>query len=142
MTDPIQMQEGAPVPGALIKTDSGGRVRYSNEFRREVLAGYSTSSMSAAAFARHCGVRYSTLAAWVRKDRPPAPPPAEAGTCPGPRFLVATLGAGDEPVGGRPAPLELEVAPGMVARVRDAAGVALLAELARQLSAPAGRPPC
>ena len=51
------------------------------------------------------------------------------------RFVVATIGGGGAAPSspGPGARLELELAPGMVARVTDRQSVALLADLAREL---------
>ena len=86
------------------------------------------------AFARHCGVKYPTLAAWVRKARPSSPPPAvrEQDTTK-PRFLVAEVAATGIAIRDRAGRLELEVVSGMVARVDDVIGVALLADLLRNV---------
>ena len=35
-----------PSTGIIIKSDRSGRVRYTDEFKREVLAGYESSSLS------------------------------------------------------------------------------------------------
>jgi len=119
-----ELQVGAAPAGTLIKTDTGGRIRYDEAFRQRVLQGYAASGMSAAAFARHCGVKYSTLAAWVRKGLPErSAAPGELS--PGARFVVAH--AASQPDDG--AMLEVELAAGMVARARDHAGVQLLASL-------------
>ncbi len=130
-----------------LQRDTGGRVRYSPEFKTEVVTAYRASSISAAAFGRHCGVKYPTLASWVRKDdehkgaRCDADGPENADE----RFVVATIGGGGAaPTSpGLGARLELELAPGMVARVTDRQSVALLADLARELSGRArGRAAC
>jgi len=43
---------------SIIKSDRAGRLRYTQQYRDEVLAAYEASSMSGAAFAKHCGLKY------------------------------------------------------------------------------------
>lgn len=128
--------------GALIRTDSRGRARYDAAFRRRVVEAYEASGMSAMAFARHCGLKYPTLAAWVRKARLQDEQAAARRECGTPRFVVAEVGAGNRAAGGRGGSLELEVAPGMVARASDHESVTLLAELVRQLGLQGGGASC
>jgi len=103
--------------------------------------------MSAAEFARHCGVKYPTFASWVRKHDTEKAARGVTGGAENAeeRFVVATIGGGGAAPAapGSGARLELELAPGMVARVTDRQSVALLADLARELSATArGRTAC
>ena len=124
--------------GAMIRTDTQGRARYDAAFRRRVVDAFAVSGMTAMAFARHCGLKYPTLSAWVRRARKgngATPPKQELS---GPRFVVAEVGPAAVGGHGRSGVLELEVAPGMVARAADDGGVALLAELVRQLSREGG----
>ena len=51
--------------GVIVKSDQTGRTRYTPEYKREVLAAFDSSSLSAPVFARQCGIKYSTLAAWI-----------------------------------------------------------------------------
>ena len=44
----------------IIKSDRMGRTRYSQAYKTEVVTAFEQSGMSAAAFAKHCGVKYST----------------------------------------------------------------------------------
>lgn len=141
------IQTGGSEVGTLLKRDTGGRVRYSEKFRAEVVSAYRASSMSAAAFARHCGVKYPTFASWVRKDdkEKGARGDTSGEDYTNKRFVVATMGGcgATPPSAGSGARLELELAPGMVARITDRQSVALLADLARELSGSArGRAAC
>lgn len=138
---------GAGGDGAIIRADKRGRARYDAAFRRRVVEAYARSGMSAMAFASHCGVKYPTLSAWVRKEQAAyqahgtaGSPPSQGGT--ESRFLVAEVSAAQVPERGRVAALELEVAPGMVARAVDNEGVALLAALVRQLCQQGGGRSC
>jgi transposase-like protein len=53
----------------ILKSDALGRVRTSPERKEALLAEYQRSGMTAAAFSRWCGIKYSTFAAWVGKAR-------------------------------------------------------------------------
>ena len=66
-----------PSTGIIIKSDRSGRVRYTDEFKREVLAAYESSSLSGPDFARQCGVKYPTLTAWVSSRRRGKQPAAD-----------------------------------------------------------------
>ncbi|MBV5331375.1 transposase [bacterium] len=115
-----------PSTGVIIKSDRSGRVRYTDEFKREVLAAYESSSLSGPDFARQCGIKYPTLAAWVAARRRGKQP---GGAMSGPTFLVAEMASSAEQ-----SALEMRFPGGAVARVSDAAQVRLLAVLLQHLS--------
>lgn len=52
--------------GQLVQ-DSQGRIRYSKQRREELLGEFDRSGMSGAGFARLSGLRYSTLAGWIKR---------------------------------------------------------------------------
>ena len=112
--------------GTIIKSDRSGRTRYTDQYKQEVLAAFKTSSLSAPDFARQCGIKYPTFAAWIaarkRDDR-------QGSRRDGPAFLVAEVSAA---LGG-PA-LEVRLPGGAVARASDADQIRLLAVLLRQLA--------
>lgn len=113
--------------GIIVKSDRNGRTRYTGQYKREVLDAFESSSLSAPEFARQCGIKYPTLAAWIagrkRGGQAPARPHA-------PRFLLAEM---DSAATG-PSALEIRLPGGAVARVSDPAQVRLLAVLLQQLS--------
>ena len=115
-----------PSTGIIIKSDRSGRVRYTDEFKREVLAAYESSSLSGPDFARQCGVKYPTLAAWVSSHR--RGKQLAAGKT-NPTFLVAELASSPES-----SALEIRLPGGAVARVSDTVQVRLLAVLLQHLS--------
>lgn len=115
-----------PSTGIIIKSDRGGRVRYTDEFKREVLDAFESSSLSAPVFARQCGIKYPTLAAWVTARKRGGQ--SSAGTS-APAFLIAEVEASSDP-----SLLEVRLPGGAVARVSDSAQVRLLASLLQQLS--------
>ena len=113
--------------GTIIKSDRSGRTRYTAQYKREVLDAFQSSSLSAPAFARQCGIKYPTFAAWIagrnRGNRLPAPSADQ------PAFILAELGMPDE--GGA---LEVRLPGGAIARVTSEAQARLLAGLLRQLA--------
>ena len=113
--------------GPIIKSDRTGRTRYSAEYKREVLDAFEASSLSAPAFARQCGIKYPTLAAWIAGRKRDGRPPAVASDRPA--FLLAEFSAAaDGDV------LEVRLPGGAVARAAGRAQVKLLAELLRHLA--------
>lgn len=112
--------------GIIIKSDHSGRTRYTAQYKQEVVAAFESSSLSAPVFARQCGIKYPTFAAWIasRKRGPSKPtrnnPPA---------FLVAEVAA---ETGG--SALEVRLPGGAVARASDVDQIRLLAVLLRQLA--------
>ena len=59
----------ATAPGSLLKMDTRGRVRTSKERRQAILAEFDHSGVSGAQFAQLTGLRYSTFAGWVSRQR-------------------------------------------------------------------------
>ena len=112
--------------GVIVKSDQTGRTRYTPEYKREVLAAFESSSLSGPVFARQCGIKYPTLAAWIaaRKRDDQAAPGGRA-----PAFLVAEVASC---TGG--APLEVQLPCGAVVRATDAEQIRLLAALLRHLA--------
>jgi hypothetical protein len=78
----VVSEEEAATP---LKADRLGRIRFDARQREKLLEAFERSGMSGAAFARHCGVKYPTFIAWVRKrkraaregERPEPAGPAE-----------------------------------------------------------------
>ncbi len=118
-----------PSEGAIIKSDRSGRTRYTAGYKREVLEAFESSSLSAPAFARQCGIKYPTLASWIAKRRTEARAQPSGGSPAQPAFILAELAA---PADG--AALEVRLPGGAVAWAADASQVRLLAGLLRHLS--------
>lgn len=59
----------AVLPKLPVVVDTKGRLRVCPEQRRVILAEFERSGLSAPRFARHAGLKYSTLAAWVQRYR-------------------------------------------------------------------------
>ena len=60
MANSIEFVPVDPSAGNIVKNDRAGRTRYTRQYKEEVLEAFESSSLSAAAFARHCGIKYST----------------------------------------------------------------------------------
>ena len=111
--------------GVIVKSDRTGRTRYTAQYKSEVLAAYESSSLSAPAFARQCGVKYPTFAAWIAAHKRGERQAARQG----PAFVIAELSAACDG-----AALEVRLPCGAVARAADAGQLRLLAELLRHLA--------
>ena len=55
--------------GELLKQDSLGRVRTPLEKREAIVRAFEAAGMSAARFARHHGLNYSTFCSWIQEAR-------------------------------------------------------------------------
>ena len=111
--------------GIIVKSDRTGRTRYNGQYKQEVLAAFDSSSLSAPAFARQCGIKYPTFAAWIAARKRGERQPARQG----PAFVIAEVSAACDG-----AALEVRLPGGAVARAADAVQVRLLAELLRHLA--------
>lgn len=112
--------------GVIIKSDRCGRARYTSQYKQEVVAAFESSSLSAPDFARQCGIKYSTLAAWVAARGCGKAKPSRKNT---PAFLIAEV---SEQTGA--CALEVQLPGGALARAADADQIRLLAALLRQLA--------
>lgn len=117
------------VSTTIIKSDRTGRPRYTERYKEEVLAAYGRSGMSGPAFARHCGVKYPTFAAWVTKRRREGEGSAGAAGPSRQHFVLAEIGGGSGSEG-----LEIDLPGGARARLSDARAIPLLAELIKALT--------
>lgn len=114
-------------PTSIIKSDRTGRLRYTQEFKDEVLAGFEASGMSGPAFAAHCGVKYPTFAAWVAKRKREE---GRARPRAGKQEFVLAEFEGEFSSGG----LEVELPGGARARLVSAEHAGLLAALIKSLA--------
>lgn len=114
---------------APVTLDTQGRVRTSLEQRRLILAEFERSGLSAVQFAKQAGLKYSTLAAWVlreRRSKSPSPAPAV-------RLLEAVASPAQ---GGTSSALILQLPGGARLEVNNTPQAALAAELIRALAKP------
>ena len=112
---------------SIIKADRLGRTHYSSEYRAEVLEAFAGSSLSGPAFAKQCGIKYSTFASWVGKQKREASTSQQNDTISA--FVVAEV-AQSPPVHK----LEVVLPGGAVARVSTSSELPLLAELLKALA--------
>ena len=112
--------------GTIVKSDHSGRTRYAAQYKREVVAAFESSSLSAPAFARQCGIKYPTFAAWIAARKHREAKPAHKNP---PAFIIAEVAAETDG-----AALEVRLPGGAVVRASDAEQIRLLAELLRQLA--------
>ena len=113
---------------SIVKADRTGRTRYTDQYKAEVVEAFAASGLSGPAFARQCGVKYPTFAAWVakarRQDRPSQPgQPASP-------FIIAEIGEGS---GGGTGVLKVRLPGGATAVAGTSRQVVLLAELLKAL---------
>jgi len=114
-----------PPVGTIVKSDRSGRTRYTAQYKQQVLDAFESSSLSAPAFAKQCGIKYPTFAAWISSRKCPH---REFSTG-RPTFLIAEVSTVSDG-----AALEIHLPGGAVARASDAGQVRLLAELLRHLA--------
>ena len=112
--------------GVIVKSDQTGRIRYSAQYKLEVLAAFESSSLSAPVFARQCGIKYPTLAAWIASRKRGDQTSSRGNT---PAFLFAEVASS----ANGPA-LEVQLSGGSVVRVSDTEQIRLLAALLRHLA--------
>ena len=120
-----------PSAGPIIKSDRTGRTgrtRYTAKYKREVLDAFESSGLSGPAFARQCGIKYPTFAAWLAKRRKVAR--TSSRPVDRPAFVLAEL-SGEV---GNDQALEVRLPGGAIARATGSDQVRLLAELLRHLA--------
>ena len=116
---------------AIVKADTRGRTRYTEDYKQEVLDAFEQSGLSGMQFAKQCGVKYSTFAAWIKKRKESREGrggnglPRPAGVDP---FIIADIREDGPAVG-----LSVTFPGGVVARASTRDQVELLAELMRTL---------
>jgi hypothetical protein len=82
------MQEEALT--SIVKSDRTGRARYTAQYKSEVVAAFDGNGLSGPVFARQCGIKYPTFAAWVAKSPGPGRTRKSA-SLPSP-FILAEIG--------------------------------------------------
>jgi transposase-like protein len=112
--------------GNIVKSDHTGRTRYTAQYKLEVVAAFESSSLSAPDFARQCGIKYPTFAAWIAARKRDDRQGSRGNT---PAFLVAEVASS-----AHGSALEIRLPGGAVVRASDAEQIRLLAVLLRQLA--------
>ena len=129
--------------GQILSQDARGRVLVSRERRESLLAEYDRSGMSGVRFAQYLGIKYTTLAHWVRSRRRQrqrekllmrAGADAEAGRSNG-RWIEAVVDKNGSQPGEKAGALRIYFAAGAYCQISSTAEVALAAELLGRLGA-------
>jgi hypothetical protein len=110
----------------LLRMDTKGRVRTPAAKREEILGEFYRSGLSGVRFAELAGIRYSTLASWLRRGRLAA---AVADPVKPVRFLEAMVEKATAPS----AALEVELSGGVRLRIADVGQIPLAVQLIRSL---------
>ena len=121
----------------IIKQDTRGRMRVTEQRREALLAEFERSAMTGRKFAAWAGIKYSTFSNWLRSRRKRrSPPPPGAENAPSPRWLEAVVSASADrkaQVKSKPGVLVVEAAGGVRMEMADEAQVKLAAQLLREL---------
>lgn len=112
---------------SIIKTDRLGRTHYSAAYKAQVLVAFESSSLSGPAFAKRCGIKYSTFAAWAGKQKRGAS--GDDRTDAISAFMVAEVA--EHPTSGS---LKVTLPGGAVAEITAQAEILLLAALLKTLA--------
>jgi len=110
----------------LIRTDRLGRVTVSRAHRDSLLEAFDKSSMSAQSFAAHHGIKYTTFANWIQRQRRTAANHPEV-----PRLTLAELTLEPQTAAR---PLALVLPGGLRVELHDSAQLPLLAALLETLA--------
>ena len=122
--------------GAILKTDTKGRVRITPQRREGLLDEFERSGLSGTKFAELAGIKYQTFAAWAarrRKQRGHLTPPTQA--VDSVRWLEAVVGEAQGPRCA-PAVVNVRLPNGVWIEVADLQQVGLAAALVQALAKP------
>src|SRR5271154_3439415 len=135
MTD---MQES---DGAILKTDTKGRVQTPATRRESLLDEFERSGLSASKFAALVGIKYQTFAAWAARRRKSAKTKASGKPVDPVRWLEAVVHEAQAPVHHKTSVVILRLPGGTQLELTDSKQAPLAAALLRALESPCGRPP-
>jgi hypothetical protein len=129
--------------GQILSQDTRGRVLISRERREALLAEFDDSGMSGVRFAQYLGIKYTTLAHWVRRRRQEREKEkllksgggATEPTRSNGKWIEAVFDKEGSPTRGPSGALRIHLGAGAYCQVSTAAEVALAAELLGRLSA-------
>ena len=123
--------------GAVLKTDTKGRVRTTPERREKLLDEFERSGLSGAKFAELTGLKYQTFAAWAarrRKQRGGVQAPVKA--VDPVRWLEAVVSEAKSPASNLVGPVKLRLPTGVWIEIGDLSQVGLAAALVQALAKP------
>ena len=129
--------------GQILSQDVRGRVLVTRERRESLLEEYDRSGMSGVRFAKYIGIKYTTLAYWLKRrrchrEREKLLMKAEVGTESGRSsgtWIEAVVDKNGSPARGPAGALRIYFAGGAYCQINSTAEVALAAELLRGLGA-------
>lgn len=124
------MSAAAVMPKVPVMADTKGRLRVTKAQRRDILAAFGRSGESLPRFARRIGLKYSTLARWVQRNRPKQSP----GRKPPLRLLEAVVESAPATATG--SVLVLQLPGGVRVDVADEKQAVLAAMVVRALAKP------
>jgi transposase-like protein len=116
----------------ILKTDRAGRVRVPRERQEQIVAEWSKSGLSAMRFAATIGVKYQTLAGWIRRHNARTALPVPAAITP-PRGGWLEMAVAP-PAANACSALRVELPGGAALVVGDAGQIPLVIQLLRALS--------
>ena len=122
--------------GALLRTDTHGRVRTPAARREQLLEEFERSGLSGAKFAALAGIKYQTFAAWAARRRKQGVAQAPAQPADPLRWLEAVVDQAQTPVATQALTLTLHLPGGARIELADAKQVPLAAALMRALEQP------
>jgi hypothetical protein len=131
MTDTIQAD------GAVLKTDTLGRVKTPLERREQLLDEFERSGLTGMKFAALVGIKYPTFASWLakrRRDRDPTAPVVKAEHSM--RWLEAVVEQAQKPGAQNSNGLVVELPCGARVQIADVKQAVLAAALLRALEKP------
>ena len=111
----------------ILKTDRAGRVRTPRERQEQIVGEWRRSGVSAMRFAEAIGMKYQTLAGWIRRHGGRRD---DGGAGEAPRWLEMAVAPRHAP---GPGALRIELPGGAVVVVGDATQLPLVVELLRAL---------
>ena len=127
--------------GAILKTDTRGRVQTPPTRRESLLDEFERSGLSASKFAALVGIKYQTFAAWAARRRKDATSKARGKPIDSVRWLEAVVQEAQAPVSHKTSVVILRLPGGAQLELADLKQVTLAAALLRALESPCGRPP-
>ena len=122
--------------GAILKTDTKGRVQTPPARRESLLDEFERSGLSASKFAALVGIKYQTFAAWAARRRKHASTKAPAKPVDPVRWLEAVVQEAQAPVTHKTSVVVLRLPGGAQLELADLKQVPLAAALLRALEKP------
>jgi hypothetical protein len=122
--------------GAILKTDTKGRVQTPPVRRERLLDEFERSGLRASKFAALVGIKYQTFAAWAARRRKHANTPAPVQPVDPVRWLEAVVQEAQAPVTHKTSLVVLRLPGGAQLELADLKQVTLAAALLRALEKP------